>query len=51
VAAKPAIARRSTADRCESKASFFLIFSTIKLMFKRSDLGSYFFKHFYVRRQ
>ena len=40
---QPATARRSTADRCELEASFFLIFPTIKLMFKRSDLSSYFF--------
>jgi hypothetical protein len=45
------IAGQSAAVRRESKASFFLIFSTIKLMFERSDLGPYFFKRFHVRCQ
>jgi hypothetical protein len=46
-----AFARRSAAVRRESKASFFLIFSTIKLMFECSDLSPYFFKRSYVRCQ
>jgi hypothetical protein len=30
------------------RTSFFLIFSTIKFMFERSDLGSNFFNHIYA---
>ena len=33
-----------------SKTSFFLVFSTIKFMFERSDLCSNFFKHCHVCR-